>query len=413
MSSYGGANIVTDGLIVNLDPMNYKSLPSDPTVNLIQINPTPTGSTTGYAVGTVSYTASYNATEKAFEYETGAPEYWGWYFHNTSLFTTKLVTSSLYTISFEWKFGSKNNYSGSLLHQICQGNGQVVASSFVFKNSGSANPESNTVLQSNGYYKTIYTFTPASSGSDNDRQYRIIGNTFNSGSTQRIHMFWRNLQLEKLPYASDFISGSRSTIINDLSGYNVNGYFSSSSFSGSIPSFPFANADILNFDGTGSYIALNATPATASNFTIETMINMRTLTAGQQRFYSNSGMGTFCFRYDGTNTLDMQFHYNPLTGSLSSTATSLTGITYQPNTWYHLVTTNNIADGTKFYVNGILRSTGITARAIPTSTHYIGANNGTQFYTNCYMSAFRIYNRDLTAQEILQNYTGLKSRYNL
>ena len=86
-----------------------------------------------------------------------------------------------------------------------------------------------------------------------------------------------------------------------------------------------------------------------------------------------------------------------------------------PQTWNHMVLIRNLSNMT-FYYNGVEKynqTVDITTRAT-FGTLSIGrttGNNFQRFYGN--IGNLRIYNRVLSAIEVLQNYNALKSRYNI
>ena len=80
------------------------------------------------------------------------------------------------------------------------------------------------------------------------------------------------------------------------------------------------------------------------------------------------------------------------------------------NTWYQAVYTRTTSPGISniLYINGISRSTNTSSNpnAPAGSTLISSAFNGN-------ISIARIYNRALTATEVLQNYNATKNRYGL
>ncbi len=114
--------------------------------------------------------------------------------------------------------------------------------------------------------------------------------------------------------------------------------------------------------------------------------------------YSNfyfSG-NTFYFRTIGLSTEDLSF----------TTSTYIS-----PNTWNHVVCTYGA--GTKtIYVNGtqVAQQTGLTGTISTNTTGlYLGAHGpGTNFFLNGKIAESRVYNRALTAAEVLQNYNATK-----
>jgi len=71
-----------------------------------------------------------------------------------------------------------------------------------------------------------------------------------------------------------------------------------------------------------------------------------------------------------------------------------------------------------YYINGVLDraatlSSDSNGYSIPTTMHIAHDNRYNSNYSNLAMSAIHRYNRELTAEEILQNYNALKSRFGL
>ena len=116
-------------------------------------------------------------------------------------------------------------------------------------------------------------------------------------------------------------------------------------------------------------------------------------------FYNSDG--TFYFRTMGLSNQDLTFY-----------APSYITV----NTWNHIVCT--VSPGTKtIYLNGtqIAQATGITGTISTNTTGlYVGAYGpGSSYFFNGRIAISRVYNRTLSSQEVLQNYTEQKSRFNL
>jgi len=86
------------------------------------------------------------------------------------------------------------------------------------------------------------------------------------------------------------------------------------------------------------------------------------------------------------------------------------------NTWYHLVGTYN-GSVMALYLNGILinqfNSVGTIQYAGSLSNLGVGYNGGGPSYFPGRIATAKIYNKALSASEVLQNYNALKSRFNL
>jgi hypothetical protein len=90
-----------------------------------------------------------------------------------------------------------------------------------------------------------------------------------------------------------------------------------------------------------------------------------------------------------------------------------TGINIADNTWKNVVLTyqSGVSNGTKIYINGIsVLNTTITIQS-QVANLFGGAEANAGQYAACQISSFNMYNRALTAQEVLQNYHATKGRY--
>lgn len=86
------------------------------------------------------------------------------------------------------------------------------------------------------------------------------------------------------------------------------------------------------------------------------------------------------------------------------------------NNWYYMgFTYDFIGNSASIYVNGLFKATGVFTISIgnTTSPLYVGYTSNNNYYLSGKVSILQIYNRTLSASEILQNYNALKSRFNL
>jgi hypothetical protein len=120
--------------------------------------------------------------------------------------------------------------------------------------------------------------------------------------------------------------------------------------------------------------------------------------------YSNffNGDGTFYFRTKGLSTEDLTF---------------ASGSYITANRWNHIVCT--YSSGTKIvYVNGvaIAQQTGLTG-SIPTgqTNQYIGkyGSGSNQYPFSGSIAVSKVYNRALTAAEVLQNFNAIRGLYGI
>jgi hypothetical protein len=398
---YGTPPIVTNGLVLNLDPANSLSIPVDPTVNLIGSNPIPVNNTSSYEfVLAWNITGSYNATSQSIEFNIlNAPS--GWVVNNTSLNTTVLDTGSLYTISFEWKIEPDSTSLCRIWPQIATGNNATRSFEGVIRNSGSATYTANNTLLPDGFYKYIATFRPSNPGVNGNRSFRFLGGEVTGGQTLRMH--WRKLQLERVPYATTFVSGSRNSW-GSVPTATYSASLFNAAITGGLPYFNSPTDRVLNFDGTGSYALVNSNILQDSGGTI----NMWVYPIGTSSGYIFAAFGTNSDRFY-INRFDGVFSFsrgNPLVSHDKGSAPS--------GAWYNVTLT---WDSSSFssYVNGVYNLTSTYAASGSTSFFTIGAYTfplGSQAFAGK-IGSTQIHNRALSQAEITQNYNAYKSRYGL
>jgi hypothetical protein len=168
------------------------------------------------------------------------------------------------------------------------------------------------------------------------------------------------------------------------------------------------------FDGVNDYV----TKSNPTNFPI------------------NSDLSVFCFfrrtgdtsspphqclistGYGGWNLLLL----NQTTLSLNKAfvEVGITGSNVLINQWYYVGCTRN-GNEFKLYINGLLDSTSVKSISFNDNNKYelgtdsgVNANNNLRnSYLNGNISSVQIYNRALSAQEVLQNYNATKGRFGL
>jgi hypothetical protein len=94
-------------------------------------------------------------------------------------------------------------------------------------------------------------------------------------------------------------------------------------------------------------------------------------------------------------------------------ATRSTGINIADNTWKNVVLTyqSGVSNGTFIYLNGVsVLTTTITIQS-QVANLFGGAEANANQFAACQISSFNMYNRALSAQEVLQNYNATKMRY--
>ena len=192
-------------------------------------------------------------------------------------------------------------------------------------------------------------------------------------------------------------SGTTTTnIINGASGTLTNGV-----------GYVSNNGGAFDFDGTDDFIL----------FPDDTNLNLQTLTM-ESWSYLNTTIQQYGFLFEKglVNTQYANFFENTIfvfrTMGLSTSSLNIASSLFSANSWNHIVCT--YASGTKrIYLNGIQVgvATGLTG-TISTNANgpRIGAHSS-GYYLDGEIAASRVYNKALTAEEVLQNYNAQKSRF--
>ena len=96
-------------------------------------------------------------------------------------------------------------------------------------------------------------------------------------------------------------------------------------------------------------------------------------------------------------------------------ATRSTGVNIADNNWKNVVMTfqSGVTNGTRIYINGSSVLTTTITSFNDGLNLYGGAEVTAGQYAACSGSIFSLYNRPLTAAEVLQNYNAAKKRYGL
>ena len=201
-------------------------------------------------------------------------------------------------------------------------------------------------------------------------------------------------------------SGSGTTasnIIDSSTGTLVNGV-----------AFNSANGGYWEFDGTDDYISIanaNSPQFTANQaFTISYIVYLNRVTGTYMAPVMKGSFGSSYGHLIGSGTLFLVYTDND-----SSPELAISGmLTNDTNKWVSITQTY---DGNKIYVyrNGVLAGqsgTGVSL-TVNTSNLYLGSNNSTGYYLDGDVATVKMYNKALSASEILQNFNAQKSRFGL
>ena len=207
---------------------------------------------------------------------------------------------------------------------------------------------------------------------------------------------------------------------------------SRSGYSGTLvngPTFSSANNGYIRCDGFDDYISIPNTPLLkfgSSNFSVEYWFRKLNTTTGYDDIWGPNAWNTGAS--PGTNEWTLGIG-NGNTGegnnisfgvevgtTVYGTGDSTTQLSL--NTWYHLV---GVREGgnLKVYLNSVLNMNvspvGFTSSSVinnvPGREIRLGNSGWNRLYTKADNSQLRIYNKALSATEVLQNYNATKTRF--
>jgi hypothetical protein len=206
----------------------------------------------------------------------------------------------------------------------------------------------------------------------------------------------------------------------DMSGNNNNGALTNGPIfdSGSIKSIFFDGTnDLVNFGASSS---LNVTNNVSFDIWFKLGNNYGVVGSTYGGIIAKrtefSGISTFGVNQNGTGNL-FQIYFNSV-GSYQVLSFS-TSQYFSPNIWVNLSATFLQSGGNTIitaYKNGFFISSGSFAGNIPAASSAnvtVGCSYLNQEFTNMNCGPVKVYNRALSALEVLQNYNAQKSRFNL
>lgn len=252
--------------------------------------------------------------------------------------------------------------------------------------------------------------------------------TYLNGKIAEVIIFNRELTATELKQVHTYlgqkwgISNTDRSIV-DLAGNDDNGLFGNGTVA-NMPDYDFYNKGALTFNGTSDYVNLgNASSIRmgTSNFTISTWVKILTQT-GTPTYKliitsKNAAAAAAGYGFAWNNSVN-KFLWSTANGSSSSeifttnTWSSLEGV------WANIVMVrqNGATNNGHFYINGVYESlaSAATVLNVDTATNMTIANtadlNSSYWFKGLY-GPVHIYNKALSAAEVLQNYEAQKSKF--
>lgn len=251
-----------------------------------------------------------------------------------------------------------------------------------------------------------YTFTPVNTN--------IISYWFGGGSgTYKWDL--ANIQVEAKGYATRFVAGTRGTTVATSGGaYDLSGNSNHGTLVGG-PVYSTLGGGSLTFDGSDDYVDLG------TNSSIVNITNNITVIAWIRTASPNSRMTIYGNGYGGTGMIfgtsantpgGLEVYYPGIYVAYS------TGGVLQANTWQQVCYTRSGTGSNThaFYINGVAQTVTQTANGGDSwgnsgANRYIGLRSGVMMNGN--IATLGVYNRNLTASEVLQNFNATKGRFGL
>jgi len=204
----------------------------------------------------------------------------------------------------------------------------------------------------------------------------------------------------------------------DLSGNGYNGTLTNG------PTFNSNNGGNIIFDGVDDYLQANINSTILDgdpNFSVEFFVK-RTADFIYGGFWGIGGAGQG-YSIEGWTPTTNEIHLD-----LYDSTRLSSGVIYPLNTWVHVVWAKSgstiSTSTTNLYVNSALRTLTLT-RAQTTGPRYNTSTSGVGIslgringdantnYAPITMGLFRVYNRQLSQSDVLQNYNAQKTRFGL
>ena len=184
------------------------------------------------------------------------------------------------------------------------------------------------------------------------------------------------------------------TTWRDLSGNSNNGTLTNG------PTFSAANMGSIVFDGVDDYVTSPFSTTSGQSVSYVGWLYSTESTATYRNFVDS-------------NLIKPMIWWNP-TGQIEfDTTNNFTTTAVYRNKWVHVALTKPSGSSiASYYVDGILASIGTELYTTPAVTPTLFNRSASNTWKG-YSSNIQIYNRSLSATEILQNYNATKSRFGL
>jgi hypothetical protein len=161
---------------------------------------------------------------------------------------------------------------------------------------------------------------------------------------------------------------------------------------------------VFSFNGVNQYVSTSYIPSTTCSISIWFYNNLNYTDYNRGIFSTYKFGGPYNGIYMGTYSPSLNLSRDGNAGYSTSVTPAL-----NINTWYNITVTSK-PGAILVYLNGVLKST-INSSTSHADVLNIARSRFDANYWSGYIGAVMIYNKELTALEVTQNYNSLKSRY--
>ena len=402
-----GPKIVTDGLVLCLDAAEVNSYAGEPTTNnlsssdVANANAAP-NRTNQYSNIAITKEVVYYSSNRPHVYRIKSTNATG-YFSMGYDSSIQNQSGSVYAFSFDYKVVRADTGTGTNLGAgsfLVYGNGYKLPTS----SNIASNISSSEVELSDGWKRVTKTYTCGYTGYNQTRQ------DLTTGDTGDFEVLIDNIQFEDKTYSTPFADLSRSATNGwlDLSGNGNNGTLTNmvgtgvSHYRDGQVIKPINNA-YLDFDGSNDYVSTSfGSGRDPYSNPISFVAWVKSDITTNKMWLDHGSNGTNQRLYSALITADNTdaFGIQGSAWSLPSNADT--------SKWYHQAIVMDSGTARAYY-DGIAAGTkSYTSYTLPGNTIVGGRST---YYWDGKIACFSIYNKALTAAEVLSNYNATKGRF--
>lgn len=408
MGAYSGPELIDSGLVLALDAADSNSY--DEYENLVGESSI-IGKSGGAYVNTGSVVVTLNSTgttspnnlNEATLIDNNGNSATNYVYSGAF---SQLTANTTYTYSIHIKQGTKPDFQitideaafgGKRYYSIFTFSTETVTSAITGATNDGVLVGSSATKLTNGWYRLSITFTTSSTN------VSYLVDMINRFGTSGTNYVWGR-QLEKGNTVTDYYATTTSVKNRGTTWIDLTGRSNTATLTNG-PGFDNANRGSIVFNGTNQYAPIGTTgfPFGSSAGTLSAWAKTNT-TSGYAWIISYGTSTTSQSRFIGRVGSTYYF------GGYSDDITA-SGVV--ANTWFNMT---GVYDGSNalLYINGVLVS-GPTAKSWNTvaNTAQLGRQTYPAEYWNGNIGQVLVYNRALTASEVLQNYNTNKFRFGI